>query len=723
MKLNIQRFADSNNVTPYLEFEDYPSTNTPISSENLNTVQTRIKTDINNITNGSATTEKEGNNVTLMNTLKAKLKSLKIEGKSEQDTYSGKNILSSNGLETTTIAGVTFTPVYENGLLQYVNVNGASTGTGNYTIGNISVANGNRYYISGVTGWTSSTLQLFASSSIAFSTGNRLASYNGMRSAVASGDETCAVRIYIYSKQTYDNVKIYPMVCTIEDDNYEPYTNGPSPNPDYPQEIKSVSGIGNLFDINATPIFNINNNTIATPIDNGVRVTIKSDGSGNYFVLYKLIDVSNYVGKKFTIKMDFVSSVSDKARYMIGLCDENGENRKPSTAIDISGTSYTYTIPTITTSKYLCVWLYSNKSGTATAGDYIDYTNIQVEMSDTIHTPVPYGHWLPVKVSNKNLFDKDNANILNAYINNKKIINLATARTLYIPCESDTTYTISKIKSTRFTVISTVDTPANNVVGTNEVSNNSATSLTITTGSSDKYLAVFYYNSNSDTLTEQEILNSIQIEEGSTATDYIEHQEQTTLIDLNKYDGSNNIIGNYELCSIGDVKDTLTIENGVAKITKNIGKMIFNGNETWSIGSQTYNGLHYFNTPSITDFKRGQTGITLNTFKASHFHYVPSANRSNLGGSYFINDMFLVFMNFATIVDFKTWLSTHNAELYYVLATPETITLRGTYDVKTYEDVTHISIDDDLEPNMIASGYLNSLQGKVQYVYDEVEGV
>lgn len=132
----------------------------------------------------------------------------------------------------------------------------------------------------------------------------------------------------------------------------------------------------------------------------------------------------------------------------------------------------------------------------------------------------PLNNLVVGNIESKNLFDVNDAKILNAYINNKTITILATARTLYIPCESDTTYTISKIQSTRFTVISTVNTPANNVVGTNEVSDNSATSLTITTGSSDKYLVVFYYNSSSDTLTEQEILNSIQIEKGATATPY-----------------------------------------------------------------------------------------------------------------------------------------------------------------------------------------------------------
>lgn len=124
----------------------------------------------------------------------------------------------------------------------------------------------------------------------------------------------------------------------------------------------------------------------------------------------------------------------------------------------------------------------------------------------------------------KNLFDKNNANILNTYINTntKTIVLNPNARTLYIPCSSNTEYTVQKVAGRRFCVISTTELPANNVVGTVQVYNHTASSLTITTGTNDKYLCVFYYLSSADTITEQEILDSIQIERGSTATEYEE---------------------------------------------------------------------------------------------------------------------------------------------------------------------------------------------------------
>lgn len=146
-----------------------------------------------------------------------------------------------------------------------------------------------------------------------------------------------------------------------------------------------------------------------------------------------------------------------------------------------------------------------------------------------------------VGVCGKNLFDKDNANILNAYINSnsnssdyKKIISSNNSRTIYISCKSNTTYTVSKIAGQRFVVASCNNVPEANVLCTNEVHNLTGASLTITTGANDKYLAVFYYLSTADTSTEEQIRNSIQIEVGSTATTYEPYQSQEYEINLGK---------------------------------------------------------------------------------------------------------------------------------------------------------------------------------------------
>lgn len=121
---------------------------------------------------------------------------------------------------------------------------------------------------------------------------------------------------------------------------------------------------------------------------------------------------------------------------------------------------------------------------------------------------------------NVNLFDKDNANILNANIGNNKVTASDNAKTLYISCKANTTYTISRKAGARFRVGYTSTLPAPNVSVDEIITDETASSITITTNSTAQYLVVYYYLSGTDTLTETEIRNSIKIEQGSTATPY-----------------------------------------------------------------------------------------------------------------------------------------------------------------------------------------------------------
>lgn len=84
------------------------------------------------------------------------------------------------------------------------------------------------------------------------------------------------VRFGFYTGNTTNvsNTTVYPMVYQDGDGTFEPYTGGkPSPNPDYPQEVKGVDKIEgkiigkNLFDINK---INSNSNTTSTGTINSV---------------------------------------------------------------------------------------------------------------------------------------------------------------------------------------------------------------------------------------------------------------------------------------------------------------------------------------------------------------------------------------------------------------------------------------------------------------------
>lgn len=124
---------------------------------------------------------------------------------------------------------------------------------------------------------------------------------------------------------------------------------------------------------------------------------------------------------------------------------------------------------------------------------------------------------------NIQLFDKDNANTLKATINitNKAIQGNNDTKLAYLKVKPNTTYTVSKVASTRFIIGSCNGIPvAGTTTCSSIVNGNTESKLTITTTENDNYLCIYYYYNQTDTLTEQEIRDSIKVEQGSTLTPY-----------------------------------------------------------------------------------------------------------------------------------------------------------------------------------------------------------
>lgn len=138
--------------------------------------------------------------------------------------------------------------------------------------------------------------------------------------------------------------------------------------------------------------------------------------------------------------------------------------------------------------------------------------------------------------SNVNLFDKDNANTILGYINSSSNIvqNNSNNKILYISIKGGNTYSVSKIKTDRFALATTKTIPTSstfNIETLNDIQDNSATNLTITSSSEAKYLIVHYWR-NTDISSEQEILESLKIEEGDKATAYSPYGMGSVEIDV-----------------------------------------------------------------------------------------------------------------------------------------------------------------------------------------------
>lgn len=185
----------------------------------------------------------------------------------------------------------------------------------------------------------------------------------------------------------------------------------------------------------------------------------------------------------------------------------------------------------------------------------------------------PNEHTLGVKVSGRNLFDKDNANIIIGYPDAENVINGASStRSVYIPCAPNATYTVSKTLTARFAVAFTDDIPSIGVAVTGRVQNNTASSITTTSGINSRYIVVWLYHVDLDTTTIKinEVLTTLQIELGSTATSYTPYITDFSGVTLKRY-GKNLLPYPYKNTNIDYTF------NGINYKVKSDGTIVLNG--------------------------------------------------------------------------------------------------------------------------------------------------
>lgn len=299
-----------------------------------------------------------------------------------------------------------------------------------------------------------------------------------------------------------------------------------------------------------------------------------------------------------------------------------------------------------------------------------------------------------IKVEGKNLFDKDNANqIKNWFVNQNKIVLNNNVTSFYIKCKPNTQYTLSKIASTRLQFWCTVEKPDVGVSTSNTLNqdyNFTGTVKTITTTSDANYLLCYYYLSTSDTLTEEEIRNTIQIEQGSQATSYEEYKGASYEVNL----------GSIELCKIGDYQDKIykSLIDGEWYVHKEIGKVVLDGSESWFKAEQGY--LLKSTDLTFTNRKLSTLGFCDKFIVQEGTSTWTGLYKCgwNAEGIFWIRDNYTLA---SSLEEWISWLSNNNVEVYYVLETPtetpitnETLAsqLNALYNAKIHS-TTHINTE------------------------------
>ena len=135
-------------------------------------------------------------------------------------------------------------------------------------------------------------------------------------------------------------------------------------------------------------------------------------------------------------------------------------------------------------------------------------TELQAKTQDTI-------------VHNKNL--SDSAIGVDGFIDSGGSFNAMSTgeKSVKFPCQPSTTYTISKIVSSRFRVAYYNTDPASGTPGGGTITSNNSTAITITTAADSAYIVAFVYNGSSEAVTFDQIMESLQIEIGNEATSYV----------------------------------------------------------------------------------------------------------------------------------------------------------------------------------------------------------
>ena len=192
-----------------------------------------------------------------------------------------------------------------------------------------------------------------------------------------------------------------------------------------------------------------------------------------------------------------------------------------------------------------------------------------------------------LKVS-PNLFDKNNLNYIAGYltVNGNKIESSSKNETYYIECNPNTTYTLQreKVKTSgqvfRFASYPEVPTYNNQFTGMVGGLTDDLT-LTITTGANDKYLA---FSMGNVLHTDTEYIDKVQIEQGSTATQYRPYRQiYTDGTTETIKDSLNNTATAENLLSAGTYKDVQEVISG--SVTRNVGIKVLDGTENWTYES------------------------------------------------------------------------------------------------------------------------------------------
>lgn len=332
----------------------------------------------------------------------------------------------------------------------------------------------------------------------------------------------------------------------------------------------------------------------------------------------------------------------------------------------------------------------------------------------------------------KNLFNKNNYNLFEGYLSGSPTGTIAANANndiFYIPCQPNTTYSISKTTSLNFAVACSTVIPSNGSAFTGRVSGNSAPNLTITTDATASYLIVWARNGNiGGEISRTEVLNTLQIEIGSPtayepyvggipapnpdypqAVNVVTGTQTITLSDGNNSENYTVNLGTTELCKISTYQDYIYKSGDDWYVHKEVGVISDMSSLSWS--QSTVSGVFSTlgnNMPSGVPLLGGNIMCCAFTWQSGN---IPPASM-NEGSIAVVNSQEVPIMRvkYSTLTPSNISSVLSGVRCYYALATP------------TDTEITDADLVSDLNAIhqfLTRYGYNASVSGNLPLIIDK----
>lgn len=607
-----------------------------------------------------------------------------VEGKTEQDSYTGKNILDY----------ITKLNSSGNGLTNVINDDGSITTSGKPSVNYSQVTQKKEIIDELEDGQTYTISQAVANRflylEVAIKSKDGTYTYLSCnlperKSVTFTVDKNVYVS-YIIAIQTTTTATFGNSSLTITnkymlckgtdtaDSSFEPYVGGTqSPNSNYPQKIKNVRGIENLF-----------KPTLATTVLNGITCAANRDGT------YTLNGIAT-ADTTFTIGTD-KNLIIDKTYKFLG-CPNGGSNTTYRMSWNFHDYEYGNGLISKKTSEARNVQITIFKGITA--------SNLVFKPMFTEDTLLTYNNFVP---NGSNYLQLENVG--------ENILNI-----------DETPFTVKKITSQGNVLYWSGYSGVNDFVKVKE-----KTTYKFSSNEVNKVCYIDYYDKNKNYLSRtgtavdyfttpenckyikfainlELIPTNAQLREGTIIKPYEPYQKKIINIDLK----GNNLCSDKEQT----LKDELVIENGKAKIIKKYDEVVLDGTETPVLSTTFDTVARFYFDKVISSIKNSQCSSNYFKWYQSQSTNIQFNNTTNDIEAIHIRDDgtgigIKINKSIASTVDeLKTWLSNNPVKVQYQLAEPKVIDL-GEVDFDLIEGNSTLNLEEDLKSNMSIKYYTDS---------------